>query len=120
MAGPRTRRNTGGALTDSSGTFVPTPTVSRAFTSALVQTPILTKVFAPIQAPFSTLAPASALSLPRRYINKDLQRAIKLALELFVKGQEYGQLQANSTPCKQLLKAWFPDLYYKNSHLNCY
>ena len=27
--------------------------------------------------------------LPKRYIDKNLQRAIKLALEFFVKGQKY-------------------------------
>ena len=45
---------------------------------------------------------------------------MKLALELFVKGQEHGQLQANSASCEQPLKAWFPDLYYGNFHLDCY
>ena len=53
-------------------------------------------------------------------MDENLQKATKLALELFVKGQKYGQLQASSTPCKQPLKAWFPDLYYRNSHLDCY
>ena len=39
-----------------------------------------------------TLAPAQAPApgLPNLYIDEDLQRATKLALELFVKGQEYG------------------------------
>ena len=75
-----------------------------------------------------TLAPAQtfalgtipALSPLERYTNKDLQRASKLALKLFVKGQEYNQLQANFIPQKQLLKVWFPNLYYKNLYLNCY
>ena len=53
-------------------------------------------------------------------MDKDLQKATKLALELFVKGQEYGQLQASSVLRKQPLKARFPDLYYRNSHLDCY
>ena len=98
MAEPRTRRNAGEAPTNCSGTPEPTPAVSRAPTSA----------------------PASALGPPGRYTDKNLQRTTKLALELFIKGQEHGQLQANSASCKQLLKAWFPDLYYKNSHLDCY
>ena len=101
MAGPGICRNplrgnkdelAGGVPTDVSGTLVPTPAVSQA----------------------STLASASAPGPSERYTDEDLQRAIKLALELFVKGQEHGQLQANSTPCEQPLKAWFPDLYYKN------
>ena len=108
MAGPRTRRNAGGAPTNGSSTSEPTPTVSRAPTPALAQ------------APAPTTAPASAPGPPGRYTDKDLQRATKLALESFVKGQEYGQLQANSAPCEQPLKAWFPDLYYENSHLDCY
>ena len=52
----------------------------------------------PAQAPAPTLAPTSASGPPGRYTDEDLQRATKLALELFVKGQEHGQPQANSTP----------------------
>ena len=107
MAGLRTCRNfppsnkdelAGGAPTNVSGTLVPTPAVS--------------------QAP--TLASAFAPGPPGRYTDEDLQRATKLALESFVKGQEHGQLQANSASREQPLKARFPDLYYGNSHLNCY
>ena len=96
MAGPRTRRNAGGAPTDDSGTPVPTPAVSR------------------------TPAPASVPGPPGRYTDEDLQRATKLTLEFFVKGQEHGQLQANFAPRKQPLKARFLDLYYGNSHLDWY
>ena len=98
MAEPHTRRNAGKALANDSGTLKPTPAISRAPTST----------------------PISALGLPERYTDKDLQGAIKLILKSFVKGQEHGQLQANSAPCKQPFKAWFPDLYYRNSHLDCY
>ena len=98
MVGPCTCCNTGGALTDDSGILVPTLVVSHAPTPAL----------------------ASALSLPGRYTNKDLQRATKLVLELFVKDQEHSQLQPNSAPYKQLVKVWFSELYYENSHLDCY
>ena len=108
MAGPRTCRNASGAPTDDSGTPKPTPAVSR------VSTP------APAQAPAFTSAPASVPGPPGRYTDEDLQKATKLALELFVKGQEYGQLQASSAPREQPLKARFPDLYYGNSHLDCY
>ena len=80
MAGLHTRRNAGGAPTDDSGTPVPTPAVSRA----------------PTPAP----APASASGPPGRYTDEDLQRTTKLALELFVKGQEHGQLQASSVSRK--------------------
>ena len=100
MAGPRTRRNPplggkdelAGAPTKGNST----PAVSCAPTPAPAQGP------APTPAPASV--PASAQGPPRRYMDEDLQRATKLALELFVKGQEHGQLQANSAPCEQPLK----------------
>ena len=110
MAGPHTRRNAGGASTDDSGTPKPTPAVSRAPTPAPAQT----------LAPAQTSAPVSVLGLSERYTNKTLQKATKLALELFVKGQKYGQLQASSASCEPPLKAWFLDLYYGNSYLDCY
>ena len=68
MSGPRTHRNAGRAPTNDNGTLVPMPAVFCALTSA----------------------PASAPGLPERYTDEDLQRATKLALELFVKGEEYG------------------------------
>ena len=67
-----------------------------------------------------TLTQAYALSLSKRYINKNLQKTTKLALELFIKGQKYGQLQVNSIYQKQPLKAWFFNLFYKNLQLDCY
>ena len=72
MAGSHTRRNTGRVPINDSGTPKPIPTVFCAF------------------------SPASTLGLLGRYIDKDLQRATKLALKLFVKNQKHGQLQANS------------------------
>ena len=54
------------------------PTVFRASTLALVQAPAPTLT--------SASAPASAPGPLRRYIDKELQRATKLALELFIKG----------------------------------
>ena len=74
--------NAGKALIDNSGTSKLTPTIFCAPTPA------------PPQAPAP--APASVLGPPGRYTDKDLQKATKLALELFVKGQEHGQ--ANSAP----------------------
>ena len=72
MAKPHTRCNASGALTNDSGTPEPTPANS----------------WAQILAP----TPASAPGLLEKYLDKDLQRTIKLALESFVKSQEYGQL----------------------------
>ena len=112
MAGPRTRRNPplggedelAGAPTEGNST----PAVSRAPTPAPAQ------ALAPTPAP----APASVPGPPGRYTDEDLQRATKLALESFVKGQEHGQ--ANSAPRDRALKARNPDLYYGSSHMECY
>ena len=118
MAGPRTccnllptnenklARNALGALTEDSSTPTPTLVASRAPT--------------PVSVPAPTSAQASIPGLPGLYTYADLQKAIKLALELFVKNQEYGQLQASTTSCEQPFKARFPNLYYGNSHLDCY
>ena len=114
MARPRTRRNAGGAPTNDNGTPEPIPAVSCVPTPMSAQTPASTQIPAP------TPAPASVSGPPGRYTDEDLQKATKLALKLFVKGQEYGQLQASSAPYEQPLKAQFPDLYYGNSHLDCY
>ena len=109
MAGPRTWRNAppagndelaGRAPSKGSGIPTPTPAASRA----------------PIPAPAS----ASALGPPGKYTDEDLQRATKLVLELFLLGQEHGQLQANSAPRDKPLKARNSDLYYRHSHMECY
>ena len=84
MAGLQTRCNlppsdegelTGEARTKGSDIPSPSPTAFR------VPTPV------PAQA---LEAPAPAPGPPGRYTDKDLQKAIKLALELFVKSQEHG------------------------------
>ena len=82
-----------GALTNGSGIFTPTTATSC--------TPTPTP--APVPGPTGM------------YTDVDLQRATKLALELFVKGQEHGQ--ANSSPCERPLKARFLHLYYGNSYM---
>ena len=72
MAGLCTRRNAGRTSINDSGTPI--------YISAVFHASILTLTQAP------TPAPASAPGPPGRYIDKDLQRTTKLALELFVKG----------------------------------
>ena len=113
MAGPRTRRNpplaggdelARGAPTKSSGTPTPTPVISRPPTPALAISP--------------TQVPALAPGPPSMYTDVDLQRATRLALELFVKSQKHGQ--ANSAPRERALKACNPDLYYGNLYMKCY
>ena len=93
-----------GALTKGNNT----PAVSRA------PTPAPTQAFAPTPAPASASVPGP----PGRYTDKNLQRAIKLALELFIKGQEHGQ--ANSAPRNRAFKARNPDFYYRNLYMKCY
>ena len=120
MAGPCTRCNAGGASSNGSDTSVSTPGASYTPTFVPAQIPVPTEASAPTQVLTPTPALASALGPPGRYTDKNLQRATKLALELFVKGQKFGQLQANSTSRKQPLKVRFLDLYYRNSHLDSY
>ena len=106
MTGPCTLRNADGASINDSGILNPIPAIFCTFTLTLVF------VFTP--------TPVSALCLLEKYINEDLQRAIKLSLELFVKSQEYGQLQANIALRKHLLKAQNIGFYYKSLHIKCY
>ena len=120
MAGTRTQRSsrqnpsptgedelTGAApraLTNDSGTPSHTPAVSRVL----------------IPAPAPSSAPAKLVD---KYTNANLQRATKLALELFVQGQQEVQSQMALPvlePQEWPLKAWFPDFYYGNSHIDCY
>ena len=80
IAGLRTCYNAGGAPIDDSDTPKPTFAISCALTLTPTQTLVPTLAF----------AFASILGPLRRYRDKNLQKATKLALELFVKGQEYG------------------------------
>ena len=105
MARSCTYRNAAKTLIDGSNTLVPTFAVFCAPTPAPAQTFISIKALATTQAPASILVFAFAPGPPEKYTNKNLQKVTKLALELFVKGQEHGQLEANFSPCKQLLKA---------------
>ena len=95
MAGPRTRRNTGGASINDSGTPKSISAVFCASISALAQALALT---------FAS-APAFVSDLPERYTDNNLQKTTKFALELFAKGQEHGQLQASIASCNHPFKA---------------
>ena len=78
MAKPCTRYNTGGDSTNDSDIL--------NFKFVI----FCASNFAPAQALILALAPAAGPL--GRYMNKNLQKAAKLALELFVKGQEHSQL----------------------------
>ena len=112
MARPRTRRNAGGASIDDSGTPVSTPAIICALTPAPAQTHAPAQALAP--APTSVPGPSG------RYMDEELQRATKLAIELFVKGQEHGQLQVSTAPRDRPFKARNPDFYYGGSHMECF
>ena len=120
MAGPRTRHSLcrnpppgnedelvggpPGALTKGSNTSTPSPPVS--WTQTPVDTP--------------TTIPASSRGM---YTDANLQRATKLALELFIQGQAHAQGLASAARDKALdrpLKAKNPDLYHRSLHIECY
>ena len=107
MAGPRACRSlcwnppctgedklAGATPTEGSGTPTPTPVVSRA----------------PTPAPAT--APAAALSSDNKLF--------KQFMKAYLKAQVPGRTEVDSEPCKQSLKARFPDLYYSNSHMDCH
>ena len=70
-------------------------------------TPTPSTASAPSQVPAS--APAPAL-----YTQKDLQRIMKLCMDLFLQGN------CQEGPREGQLKAQFPDLYYGKSYMECY
>ena len=72
----------------------------------------VSRVQTPANAPAPTPAP-----LRGTYTDEDLQRATKLALESFFQGQAQTQ---GSEPQEKPLKAHFPELYWGNSHQDCY
>ena len=101
MAGPRVGRSpcqnfcptgedelAGAALTEGSGTCTPTPVVSHAPTPALATAPTV----------------ASSLD----------NELLKQFMKAYLKAQMPGQTEIDPEPCKQPLKAQFPDLYYGN------
>ena len=114
MAGLRTRRNP---------LFGSKNELARALTNGNSTSAIF---YAPISTPTQALAPTFASAavsisgLSSRYTDKDLQRATKLTLKLFVKGQEHGQLQASSALRNCPLKAQNPDFYYRSLHMEYY
>ena len=107
MAGPHARRSlrrnpppinkdelAGAAPTESSGMPRPTPVVSCVPTPAFVTTP------------------AAAPSLDNELF--------KQFMKVYLKAQVPGRTELDLELCKQPLKTRFPDLYYCNSHMDCY
>ena len=81
-------------LTESSGTPTPTPVVLHAPTPAPATTPVA--------------APSSDTKLFKQFI------------KAYLEAQVLGRTEVDLEPCEQPLKARFPDLYYGNSHMDCY
>lgn len=77
-------------------------------------TPIMSQ--APTPAP--TLLPAFAMSVVT-YTDKDLQKATRLGLNIFVQRQEQASAVLLATePREKYLKDRFPDLYHENLHID--
>ena len=116
MAGPYICRNADGAPTNDSGTTVPTFAVSCGLIVTPAQTSTLTEAPAPTQALAHTpaSAPVSVPGPPGRYTDEDLQRVINLALKLFLKNQEHGQLQPSFKTKDPITWEEFKDFLLKN------
>ena len=86
----------GAALTKGNGTPTPTFVVSRAPTSALATAP--------------TVVPSLDNELFKQFMKAYLEAQVpaRIAPEI------------DKEPRKQLFKAWFPNLYYDNLHMDCY
>ena len=111
MAGSRARRNplfagkdelAGGALIDGSSITAISWAQTFALTeaSALAQTP--------------TSAPAPIISSTDK-LYQQLTKTYAITVKLLEQNQAQG-----AGPHKKPFKVQFPDLYYRNSHLNCY
>ena len=70
----------------------------------------------PVMSHFPTLAPATALAATSSLDTELFKQFMKAYLE----AQVPGQTKVDSKPCKQPLKAWFPDFYYSNAYIDCY
>lgn len=88
--------------------------------SILTLTPIMSCASTFTMAYISTLFLTQALILGPSdiYTNVNLQKAIKLALKLFVKGQKYNQ--ANPTSWNKTFKIWNPNFYYESLQIESY
>lgn len=87
-------------------------TITPFLTIFWAETPAFTQVFIFAQALTSAPGPLGM------YTNINLQKAIRLALELFVKGQKKGKI--NSTSRDKDFKAQDPNFYYNSSNMECY
>ena len=114
MAGPRTRRSPcQNPPPPSKDELAEAPTESTS-----IPFPVVSWAQTPAPAPNLAPAPASALSLPGTYTDVNLQRATKLTLELFVKGQCNGLVTRPGLFIKEesfILKSYIS--YFQLRHL---
>ena len=88
---------------------IPTPTAFYTPTPALAFVPMP----APLPAPAPTPTPAPVLA-SGKYINADFYQFIKV----FIDAQK--RSGTHEGPWESLLKARFPDLYYRKFYMDCY
>ena len=96
----------GPAPTEGSDTSTPAPAASRVPTPT---PPPDALVAAPSSAPaLAATAPSSDNELFKQFI------------KAYLEAQVPGQTEVDPEPCKQPLKAQFPDFYYGNLHMDSY
>ena len=70
---------------------------------------------------FTSTSAVSRVPTPASAIAPFLDNKLfKQLIKAYLKAQVPGRIEVDSKPCKQSLKAWFPDLYYGNLHMDCY
>ena len=100
----------GGTPTEGSDRRTPAPAASRAPTPAV----------APIVAPLAASGPADSSVI--RYSEDDFQRILRIVLD----SRPFASVLAPAAaphyegPRERPLKAWFPDIYWSKTHLECY
>ena len=102
----------GGTSNKGSDRYTPAPTATRAFTPAI----------APIVTPL--IASGSADSSVIRYLKDNLQRILRTVLDFrppaLLPAPVVAAALHYEVLCKRPLKAWFLDIYWDKTHLECY
>ena len=100
----------GGTPTEGSNRRTPAPATSRAPTPAV----------APLVAPLAASSPADSSVV--RLLEDDLQRILRIVLDfrLFALVPAPAATLHYESPRERPLKAWFPDIYWDKTHLECY
>ena len=94
----------------------PLPTGKDELASAAPTRGSDTPTSTPVVSCTSTSAPVTAPAIAPSLDNE----LFKQFMKAYLKAQVPGQIEVDSESRKQLLKAWFSDLYYGNLHMDCY